>query len=77
MFTRHLDEVGETYFQHFYHASRGAMTLAFASIVCLIHAFFPFLFEKTGSNCIRHLYDRMVTNRMNLTKNKHKVTQAA
>ncbi|MGA8260205.1 MAG: DUF6356 family protein [Arenicellales bacterium] len=70
MLTSHLNEVGETYFQHFGHAFGFAMTMALGAVVCLIHAVFPFLFERTGSNFIRHLHDRMVVNRMNLTRNK-------
>jgi hypothetical protein len=30
---------------------------------CLVHAVFPFLFSRTGSECIRQLHDRMVLNR--------------
>lgn len=76
MLNKHLNEVGETYFQHFFHAASFAITMAFGAMVCMIHAIFPFLFEKTGSNCIRHLHDRMVTNRMNLTPD-NKVTETA
>lgn len=67
MFTRHLDEVGETYFQHLRHAGSFAITLFGAALACLVHALVPFAFEKTGSECIRRLHDRMVVNRHNLT----------
>lgn len=35
-----------------------------AGFACLLHGFFPFLFEKTGSDLVQKLYDRMVTNRV-------------
>lgn len=65
--TRHLRNVDETYFQHFLHAVRFSGTLLFAGIVCLIHAVFPFLFEKTGSSLISVLHRDMVTGRHTLT----------
>lgn len=61
--TRHLDQVGETYFEHFGHALGFAATLALAAVVCLLHALLPFLFERTGSTLIRRLHDRMLVNR--------------
>ena len=65
--TAHLDAVGETYFQHLRHALGFSRVMLVGSVVCLIHALFPFLFERTGSNYIRTLHDRMVTNRHRLT----------
>ena len=35
-----------------------------ASLICLTHAVFPFLFEKTASNIVSGLHDRMVANRL-------------
>lgn len=65
--TAHLDSVGETYLQHLRHAMGFSAVMFLGSLVCLVHALLPFLFERTGSNCIRTLHDRMVTNRHNLT----------
>ncbi len=67
LFTRHLDSVGETYWQHLGHALSFAVTLAWATIACFVHALVRFAFEKTGSECIRRLHDRMVVNRHRLT----------
>lgn len=61
--SRHLESVDETYFEHFGHALRFAVTLAIAAVVCFIHALLPFLFERTGSQLIGRLHDRMVVNR--------------
>ncbi len=63
LFTEHPAGVGETYFQHMYSASSfGAWMLA-AAFCCLVHAVFPFLFEKTAGKMIAGLYDRMILNR--------------
>ena len=65
--TAHLNDVDESYFQHLRHALSFSLVMLLGSIVCLIHALCPFLFERTGSNYIRTLHDRMVTNRHQLT----------
>ena len=66
-FTEHLDTVRETYFQHLRHACRFSFTMAIGSIACLLHAIFPFLFVKTGSQIINKLHHDMVTHRDRLT----------
>lgn len=63
----HLQQVDESYLQHMGHALSFALNLGVASVVCLVHAFLPFLFEKQGSDLVRKLHDRMVVNRHNLT----------
>jgi uncharacterized circularly permuted ATP-grasp superfamily protein len=55
-FTRHPGEVGETYFEHMGVASRVGLKLAGGAIACFVHALFPFLFVKTGSETIDKLY---------------------
>lgn len=52
IFTNHPHSVGESYFQHFFFALSFACKMLAAGVVCLIHAVFPFLFEKTGSNIL-------------------------
>lgn len=64
----HLDQVGETYFQHFGHAMSFSLRMIGAGFCCMVHAFFPEAFKKTGSDCIRVLHDQMVVNRHNLSK---------
>ena len=64
LLSRHLDSVNETYLEHMGHAMGFALTMAFGAVVCFVHALLPFLFERTGSNCIRRLHDRMVVNRV-------------
>lgn len=62
-FTEHPESVGETYGQHMVMAFGFSAQLFKAAFACGIHALLPFLFEKTGSECIDCLHERMVTNR--------------
>lgn len=50
IFTEHPHSLGETYWQHFYHASRFGTAMVIGGIACCIHALLPFCFKKTGSN---------------------------
>lgn len=64
LFTEHPKSVGETYPEHFMMASSFGIPMIMAGFACLLHGFFPFLFEKTGSNLVRKLHHRMVANRV-------------
>lgn len=72
--TRHLESVDETYLEHFGHALRFAVTLALAAVVCFVHALLPFLFERTGSQLIGRLHDRMVLNRKRKTPRDERIS---
>ena len=61
--SNHLEEVGETYPQHLIKAAGFAATMLTGGFACLVHALFPFLFVRTGSDCIRRLHRVMVENR--------------
>lgn len=63
MFTEHPASVGESYFEHLGQALGFASRMFLGSLACLVHAFLPFLFVKTGSRCIGDLHDRMVVKR--------------
>ena len=67
-FTEHPATVGETYGEHFVSAMGFSLAMLRAAFACAVHAVFPFLFERTGSQCISGLYDRMVTNRSRLAR---------
>lgn len=62
-FTEHPASVGETYGQHFAHATGFGIRMILGGIACLLHGVFPFLFVKTGSKQIIALHGRMVTHR--------------
>ena len=65
-FTNHPADVGETYGEHFVHASGFGFRMIVAGLACVLHGIFPFLFVKTGSKQIADLHDRMVANRTRL-----------
>ena len=69
-FTEHPTTVDETYGEHFVTASGFSLSMLKAAFCCGVHAILPFAFEKTGSECITELYDRMVTNRNRLAAAK-------
>ncbi|MEM7284395.1 MAG: DUF6356 family protein [Pseudomonadota bacterium] len=62
-FTEHPASVGETYFEHLLTAFSFSFLMLKGALCCAVHALFPFLFTKTGSECIECLHDRMVTHR--------------
>jgi len=64
LFTEHPASVNETYFEHMEMSSTFSFWLFVAGFCALVHAVFPFMFEKTGSKIIDKLHSRMVTNRV-------------
>ena len=66
LFTEHPASVGETYFEHMGNAVSFSTRMLAGGLACMVHAFLPFLFVKTGSNAVTKLYDRMVVNRSKL-----------
>ncbi len=52
----HLDDIGETYWQHFKFAAQLALVMFLVSVCVLIHAFVPNLFKDTGSRAIKAMY---------------------
>jgi len=63
-FTRHPQEVGETYAEHMATAFGFGTAMLRGGLACLIHGLLPFLCTTTGSATIRRLHDRMVVNRV-------------
>ena len=57
--TSHLDEVGESYGEHFVHAGRFGVRMIIGGLACFVHGIFPFLCTNTGSNTIRELHRGM------------------
>lgn len=62
-FLDHPHSVGETYVEHARQASLFGMTLIGAGLVCLVHAIAPCLFQKTASQRVAWLHERMIVNR--------------
>ncbi len=64
-FTEHPHAVGESYTEHFGVAMRFSGAMILGGLGCAVHAVLPFLCTTTGSQTVRRLYSRMVTNRTN------------
>jgi len=62
-FQQHPASVGESYLEHLRVALGFALTLLRAAAACCVHAFLPFLFQKTGSGAIEDLHRRMILDR--------------
>jgi Family of unknown function (DUF6356) len=60
LFTDHPASVGETYGEHLLAATGFALRMVLGGLACLVHALLPFLFERTASNCVTELHQRMV-----------------
>ncbi len=75
-FTEHPATVGENYGEHFVSAMSFSLAMLRAAFFCAVHAVFPFLFVKTGSECITELHDRMVTHRSKVDAKPAPATEA-
>jgi hypothetical protein len=62
-FRSHPASVGESYLQHMRMGATFGARMIGGGIACLVHAVFPFLFVRTGSECIRRLHDCMSARR--------------
>ncbi|HSF93911.1 MAG TPA: DUF6356 family protein [Thermohalobaculum sp.] len=58
LFLTHPQSVDEDYFEHMAFAGRFSGKLFLAAGAALVHAFLPFLFEKTASRMIAEMYAR-------------------
>lgn len=63
VFRAHPRSVGESYLKHLGTALSFAVRLLAAGGACLVHAFVPALFERTGSRMIARLHEEMVAGR--------------
>jgi hypothetical protein len=70
LFTDHPATVNETYGQHFMAAAGFGFRMIWGGLVCLVHAVIPGAFCNKGSDMIRELHERMVTNRRRLAASR-------
>ena len=54
--TRHLADVGETYLDHAGFALSIAARCAWTTVLLVIHAAFPFLLERAGSEALKRIH---------------------
>jgi uncharacterized NAD(P)/FAD-binding protein YdhS len=62
-YTAHLDEVGETYFQHMKVAVTVGGQLFAAGAACMVHAVAPWMFTRTASRMLTRLHAEMMARR--------------
>ena len=53
---KHLEEIGETYWEHFKFAIRIGFVLFLAGILVMIHAVFPGVFKNVGYDVVKHAH---------------------
>lgn len=61
LFVDHPSSVNESYFEHLRFAGWFALQLLGAGGAALIHAIIPCLFEKTASQMIHNMHNRLMT----------------
>lgn len=59
IFVRHPEENNMTYIQHLFRAWSISFKLSIALFALLIHGLIPSLFETTGTDCIKSLYEEI------------------
>ena len=59
IFTKHPNEVGETYLQHGYQSMRYSLTFLFLFVIAFIHAILPCLFKNTASDIVCEMSEHM------------------
>jgi hypothetical protein len=58
LFRDHPASVDETYIEHMAFAGKFSGKLFLAGSMALVHAFLPFLFERSASAIVRELYEK-------------------
>ena len=53
---KHLDEVGETYWEHFLFAIRIGFVLFLTGILVMVHAVFPGILKNVGYDVVKHAH---------------------
>jgi len=59
----HLEQAGETYFQHMRCAFSFAGRMIWGGLCVLLHGVFPNVLCRKGSTCIEQLHDDMIRHR--------------
>jgi Family of unknown function (DUF6356) len=71
LFTEHPESVGETYGEHMVRATCFGGRMVVAGLACMLHAWLPFIFVRTGSQAIDELHARMQATRRRAVSQAH------
>jgi hypothetical protein len=56
IFTAHLHELNESYFQHMAAALKIAGTMLWTGMLCVVHSVFPFMFANRANDTVEKLH---------------------
>jgi hypothetical protein len=63
IFREHPASVGETYTGHLLQACGFGLRMVISGLACLVHAFLPFLFARSASDCVSELHATLTARR--------------
>jgi hypothetical protein len=59
LFCEHPKSVNETYFEHLMFATGFGLRMLIGGLACVVHGLLPFLFKRTGSQCVCDLHAQL------------------
>ena len=68
IFQRHPCSVGQSYSEHLGFAALMGVEMVFGGIWCLIHAVFPWMFERTASDIVTEINERIKKRKAMIAK---------
>ena len=72
-FTKHPAEIGESYGAHFRTAAGFGLRMIGGGLACLVHAVFPFWFERTGSRTTEELHRKLHRRAVSADLERHPI----
>jgi Family of unknown function (DUF6356) len=75
IFTRHPSTMNETYFEHLANAGLFGVKMLIGGMACIIHAIFPFLFAKTGTNLLFNMVQDYVCRTPQIEERAHALSE--
>ncbi|MDG2243378.1 MAG: DUF6356 family protein [Rhodospirillaceae bacterium] len=59
LFSEHPKSVNETYLEHLMFATGFGLRMLIGGLACVVHGLLPFLFKRTGSQCVCELHAQL------------------
>jgi Family of unknown function (DUF6356) len=70
LFIRHPKKNGMSYGSHWWRAMKLSLKMGYGSLCLFIHSLCPFVFETTGTDMVKELYNYVITHKENKEENK-------